>query len=312
MIDTLKPKKSAGFDNISNFMIKRLPPGYLTCLSKCFNEWLEQGITIDDWKVAKIITLNKVKSSTPQCDQTRPISLLATHSKLYEKILLKRIKNWAESNQIIPKEQSGFRKGCLLQTRVLSIYQEVKNYLAANVPTLSIYVDYRKAYDMVWHQGLITKLFHMEMPLELLKLVLNWLSNRQAYVEFGNCKSEKFNINVGLPQGSSLSPYIFIIFHSDIVHCTGACSTHIFADDLCALVVPPIGKSLAKMVEYINRKVTEICKNLYDYSLKWKQPINVKKTVVQLFHTQVDTPEVQVFMGGKELECVKKFKYLGF
>jgi hypothetical protein len=66
------------------------------------------------------------------------------------------------------------------------------------------------------------------------------------------------------------------------------------------------------MVEYINRKGTEICKNLYDYSLKWKQPINVKKTVVQLFHTQVDTPEVQVFMGGKELECVKKFKYLGF
>ncbi len=145
MINTLKPKKSSGCDNISNFIIKRLRPGYLRCLSKCFNEWLQEGITIDDWKVAKIITLNKVKSNTPQCDQTRHISLLSTHSKLFEKILLNRVKNWADSNHIIPLEQSGFRKGCLLQTRVLSIYHEVKNYLAANVPTLSIYIDYKKS-----------------------------------------------------------------------------------------------------------------------------------------------------------------------
>ncbi|CAM4937220.1 unnamed protein product [Rotaria socialis] len=169
-IDNLKPKKSAGYDAISNFMIKRLPPGYLQCLSKCFNNWFAEGILIDDWKIAKIITLNKVKTGSPQCDQTRPISLLATHSKLYEKILLNRIQNWAETNHIIPVEQSGFRKGCLLQTRVLSIYQEVKNFLAANVPTLSIYVDYKKAYDKVWHEGLIVKLYLMLSPAEYNKI----------------------------------------------------------------------------------------------------------------------------------------------
>ncbi len=114
----------------------------------------------------------------PGCEQTRPISLLSTHSKIYEKIQLNRVKEWAETNKIIPPEQSGFRKGCLLQTRVLSIYQEVKNNLAGNVPTLGIYVDYKKAYDLVWHMGLIVKLFRMQIPLELLKILVSWLTDR--------------------------------------------------------------------------------------------------------------------------------------
>ncbi len=78
------------------------------------------------WKMAKIITLNKLRTAIPNCEQTRPISLLATHSKIYEKILLNRIQEWAGENDIILNEQLGFRKGCLLQTRVLSIYQEVQ------------------------------------------------------------------------------------------------------------------------------------------------------------------------------------------
>jgi hypothetical protein len=104
----------------------------------------------------------------------------------------------------------------------------------------------------------------MEMPFELLKLIINWLSNRKAYVEFGAHNSEKFDIKVGLPQGSSLNPYIFIIYHSDIIRCTNACSTHMFADDLCSLVVSPIEKNLQKILNFLEKKGTEICQNLYD------------------------------------------------
>ncbi len=120
-----------------------------------------------------------------------------------------------------------------MQTRVLSIFQEARNNLAGSVPTLGIYIDYRKAYDMVWHEGLIVKLARMQMPPEILKIIICWLKSRTACVTFGKHKSVPFKIRIGLPQGSALRPLIFIIYHSYIVSCAEAFSTHIFADDLC-------------------------------------------------------------------------------
>jgi hypothetical protein len=256
IIKELKPKKSAGLDKISNFIIKRLPPVFLECLCYCFNDWLSQGLFPDEWKIAKIITLNKLKTGAPTCEQTRSISLLATHSKIFEKILLARVQEWATENNIIPQEQSGFQKRCLLQTRVLSIYQEIKNNLAGNVPVLGVYVDYKKAYDLVWHKELIVKLYRMQFPLDLLRVLVNWLDKRQAYIVFGNKALETFNIHIGLPQGNSLSSFIFIVFHADLVKCTGAFSTHLFADDLSTLIVPPVTKNLKVMLDFLNEKGT--------------------------------------------------------
>ena len=79
----LKPRKSSGFDEVSNFMVKRISPSYISCLVNCFNTWLSEYRYPDVWKLAKIVTLNKIKIGVPRCDQTRPISLLATHSKLF-------------------------------------------------------------------------------------------------------------------------------------------------------------------------------------------------------------------------------------
>ena len=66
LIRTLKPKKSTGFDQISNFMIKRLPPSYIECLANCFNHWLNECKYPDEWKLAKIVTLNKLKAGVPR------------------------------------------------------------------------------------------------------------------------------------------------------------------------------------------------------------------------------------------------------
>ena len=311
-ITKLKPKTSSGFDMVSNLMIKKLPPSYVSCLANCFNTWIEDQRFPDVWKIAKIVTLNKLKSGVPRCEQTRPISLLATHSKLFEKVILERVRHWTETNKLIPEEQSGFRPGCRLPTRVLSMYQEVKNNMAGNIPTLAIYVDYQKAYDKVWHRGLIVKLSRLGMQLGLLKFIISWLRNRRAYIAVGESKSRIFNTNIGLPQGSSLSPYLFIVYHCDLVACLGAHSSHIFADDLSVLITPPINRKFKPMIDYLEEEGTRICSNISEYSAKWKQPINLSKTVIQIFHTQVRRPSVNVYMNKQKLEVVKKFKYLGF
>jgi hypothetical protein len=74
------------------------------------------------------------------------------------------------------------------------------------MPTLALYVDYRKAYDMVWHDGLLVKLKELGMTVELLKITSSWLKDRQGYILIGEKKSDRFQIDIGLPQGSSLSP----------------------------------------------------------------------------------------------------------
>jgi hypothetical protein len=134
---------------------------------------------------------------------------------------------------------------------------------------------------MVWHMGLVVKLYRMQIPIEILKILNNWLTARKAYIVFGSAKSDAF-------------------------------STHIFADDLSTLVVPPIQKHYQEMLKFINSAGSRVCQSLFEYSVKWKQPINVNKTVVQIFHSQVKIPEVEILMNNTKLETVKTFKYLGF
>ena len=195
------------------------------------------------------------------------------------------------------KEPSGFKPGDQLSTRVLLVYQKIKNNLAANVHTLAVYVDYKKVYDMIWHMGLIVKLRDLGMPITLLKIIVSWLGTRQAYITFGETRSDNFEINMGLPQGSSLSPYLFIVFHCDLIKCIGAHSGHLFADDLNLLMRTSIMKSLSRMMEYMEQEGTRICHSLVEYSKKWKQPINVQKTVGQLFYTQIEQPKIELRMA---------------
>ena len=312
IIKKMKGKKSSGIDQVSNFIIKLLPPTYIESLVNCFNFWLKEGRYPGFWNSSKIITLNKLKAGIPRCNQTRPISLLATHSKIFEKVLLDRIRTWAEGNHLVPREQSGFRTNCLLQTRVLSIFQEVKNNLAANVPTLAIYVDYEKAFDLVWHSGLLVKLYRLGIPTSLLRMIYSWLNNRSAYIYYGQTKSDVFQVKVGLPQGSSLSPFIFVVYHSDLVACLGAHSSHIFADDLSVLIRAPIQKSFSSLVKYLEVEGSKVCDRIAEYSIRWKQPINIGKTVAQIFYSQIRKPTVDIYMLGQKLAIVDTFKYLGF
>jgi hypothetical protein len=184
--------------------------------------------------------------------------------------------------------------------------------MVANLPTLAIYVDYQKAYDRVWHIGLLVKLFRLGMPFGLLKIIASWLNDRRAYVVFGETTSKEFYIYIGLPQGSSLSPYLFVVFHCDLIVCTGAHSSHLFADDLSVLIRPPIQKELSSMIDYLTQEGTRVCNKISAYSRRWKQPINVSKTVAQLFYPQVRMPVVSITMNGQRIDMVKEFKYLGF
>ena len=107
-----------------------------------------------------------------------------------------------------------------------------------------------------------------------------------------------------------LSPYLLIVFHGDLTTVFGAHSAHLFADDLNVLIRPPIFKNVAPIIEYLEREGTKICNQISEYAWKWKQPINVSKTVAQIFFWQVTIPRINIIMDGQKIKVVKSFKYL--
>ena len=114
--------------------------------------------------------------------------------------------------------------------------------------------------------GLLVKLHRLGIPTSLLKMIHSWLGYRAAYIYYGQSKSEGFKINVGLPRGTSLSPYIFVVYHSDLVAGLGAHSGDLFADDLSVLIRAPIEKSFPSLVRYLEVEGSKVCDRIADYS----------------------------------------------
>jgi hypothetical protein len=75
--------------------------------------------------------------------------------------------------------------------------------------------------DKIFEELVLTKLWNLGLPLSMLKMILSWLKDRRAYVMYGEKSSDTFDIDIGLPQDSSLSPYLFIVFHCNLVQYTG-------------------------------------------------------------------------------------------
>jgi hypothetical protein len=111
---------------------------------------------------------------------------------------------------------------------------------------------------------------------------------------------------------SALSPFIFVVFHSDLVNCFGAHSCHLFADDLIVLIRAPLQRSFHALSQYLEIEGTKVYSKITKYSRLWKQPINVGKSVAQVSHSQVKISVVNVSMLGQKLEIANSFNYLGF
>jgi hypothetical protein len=138
--------------------------------------------------------------------------------------------------------------------------------------------------------SLLVKFFRLEIPINLLKMLESCLADRTTCVSYGPKKSKMINVCIGLPQGSSLSPFLFVVYHCELVKCFAAHSGHLFANDLSVLIRPPIQKSFKALVLYLEVEGTKVSTEIAQYSLLWKQPINFSKCVAQIFHSQVKKP----------------------
>ncbi|GFU36984.1 RNA-directed DNA polymerase from mobile element jockey [Trichonephila clavipes] len=143
----------------------------------------------------------------------RPISLLSAIGKIFEKIILQRIKLHADANNCIPDFQHGFREETSTCHQLLRLTNLIIGGYNQNQTTGGAFLDAEKAFDRVWHDGLIFKLIQLNFPSYIIKIINSYLSDRTFQVRIDTTLSRIAPIFAGCPQGSILPPSYIACIH---------------------------------------------------------------------------------------------------
>ncbi|TLM25092.1 reverse transcriptase family protein, partial [Acinetobacter baumannii] len=179
-IHNLQPRKAPGSDGIHNRALKLLPVQLIAMLATILNAAMTHCIFPAVWKEADVIGIHKPGKPTNETSSYRPISLLSTIGKIYERLLRKRLWDFVTANKILIDEQFGFRSkhSCVQQVHRLTEHILIGLNRRKQIPTGALFFDIAKAFDKVWHNGLIYKLYNMGVPDRLVLIIRDFLSNR--------------------------------------------------------------------------------------------------------------------------------------
>jgi hypothetical protein len=270
----LKPNKAPGPDSIPNNALKALSNSrcFSNFIKRLFNSCVDLAYFPGDWKVAKIMAIPKTSPVSSNPTDFRPISLISTVGKVFERLILIRLNKFEEENNIIIKQQFGFMSKHSTVQQILRITEKSSLGFNKNKSVGVVLLDLKKAYDSVWHEGLIHKLNRLGYPNYLVKLIVSYLDSRKAFVRINNSDSLIFIIPAGVPQGSIISPHLFNIFINDIpVPKNGDLA--LFADDTAFFY-----QSTWKNLNSIKNHLTKALHSFQSFFNEWKIFLNESKT----------------------------------
>lgn len=306
IIQESNPRKSSGLDGIKNKMLKQLPGSAIEYLCFIVNSCLVLQYFPKNWKTAKIVPVAKPNKPMNSMGSYRPISLLSSLSKILEKILKIRLLKFLEQNRIIPLNQFGFKRFHSTVHQIKRIHNYIKSSFDAKKSAIVVSMDIEKAFDTVWHNGLIYKLVQSNCPLYLIKIIKSFLNNRLFSVCLNNEFSDLVEIPAGVPQGSVLGPILYNIYCHDMPDFKD-CECATYADDTCLFSSHEYGDTLVNNLQSgIN--------NLVNYFNKWKIKINEEKTQAVFFSRKRKScffPKTQIKINNIPIPWSGHIKYLG-
>ena len=310
IIQNLNSKSSSGYDNISTILLKKLEPLLSGPLSIIINQSLKSGIFPNKLKTAKIIPIYK-KGDKHKIDNCRPISLLPSISKIFEKVAHDQLLSYFVKYNILYNSQYGFRKLHSTQHAILELTDRILLDLDVGNTPLGIFLDLSKAFDTLNHPILISKLKYYGLQGNTLKWFRNYLQDRRQYVEINDKKSNIISTNIGVPQGSILGPLLFniYIYINDIQCATDFFHLISYADDTT------LYRSLSRchdpnISHYINTELEKV----YTWLCYNRLSLNINKTKYMIFHTRgknISLDHFNLKVDKSFIEYVHNFNFLG-
>ena len=305
-IDNLENKNSSGHDGISNTLLKTIKNDISQSLTIIINQMLTTGIFPDAFKLSKVIPLFK-KGDASLLVNYRPISLLPTISKVFERAIHDQMYEYFDQFNLLAEQQYGFRKQHSTEYAAIKLIDHVSKEMEAGKTPTSVYIDLSKAFDTLTFEVLLYKLKYYGVTDTAFDLLKSYLTNRKQYVVFDGCQSEHVEIYTGVPQGSILGPLFFSIYINDLITVSDRLNFLMYADDTTIYFNLEDFDNLTKETD-INRELEKV--NIW---LKLnKLSLNTQKTKLMLFHRkQKHLDEINVVINGIEIEHVPSFNFLG-
>ena len=226
----MKNKKSCGEDGISNEILNCCSPIVDEYIAIAFNKCILEKTYPTCFEVAKVIPLHK-KGDESDPAIYRPISLLSSLGKLFEKLLHKRMVKFCEKEKILTSTQYGFRS----KRSCVDAISTVTEYIRTEIDRKSIgqicFIDLQKAFDTLDHNILLNKIEKYGFRGPIYHIVKNYLDNRWQFVASDCSISSKRRICTGVPQGSVLGPLLFLLYINDLHQVIKDSRIAMFADD---------------------------------------------------------------------------------
>lgn len=308
----LNNKKSSGEDEIPNYVLRRAGERSWRHLATLFNHCLNLGYFPEKWKRSRVIPILKPGKDPTRPEGYRPISLLSNLGKMFEIFVLERINEHIEDKEILSHAQFGFRRGLSTGHALMSLVDKISRGLNRKRATVAVSLDFEKAFDTVWQEGILQKMegTHGFNPC-LSRLTRDYLRSRSFTVEIGETRSADRDVKAGVPQGSVLGPVLYNLYLADLPRPESDETVIIYADDIIVAATNARAKTAEK-------NLTRYLERLGEYFTQWRLRLNVPKCQAIIFkgkrgsvYRNARSYVPRITINGETIGSTSTIKYLG-
>jgi len=295
--------KSSGLQSVPVFVYKVCSDLLSPIIAKLFNVSVSCGVFPACLKVARIIPVFKRGDST-LVSNYRPISTLPTLSKIFEKLMCKKLCSFLKLHNILYDGQFGFRENSGTSDALLKFLHTAVGALDRKENVIAVFLDFAKAFDTVCHEILLDKMEHIGIRGVALEWFRTYVSSRKQYVGLGNSKSMVSEIVKGVPQGSVLGPILFLIYINDMRSCTKKLSLVHYADDTTVFLS---GYDVQQLVSDVNLELDK----LHEWLKCNRLSLNVDKTSFMVLTDKRNIRIPAISINNTNIRQVDRCNFLG-